>query len=79
MNERVVPIPQQFLRKGEELADVKERLYERLQDRRELHSQSKKKLTCYDSYQSGQFDARENCWTEEIEFLQNLIDIIERS
>lgn len=58
---------------------LKDTLYNRLIELRENLERSKKKHTAYDAYQSGQLDTQENCWEDEIEFLQNLLDKIERS
>jgi len=69
----------QFLNKKDPVLTLKEILYERLLDRRELLRRSKKNLSAYDSYQSGQWDAQENCWEDEIDFLQDVLHVIERS
>lgn len=55
-----------FLNKKDPLVDVKEMLYDRL---RVLKS-------CYSSLR---MDERDECYENEMEFLQDVIDIIERS
>ena len=67
------------LSKRDPMFDIKERLYDRLADQKELLERSKKNLSAYDSYQSGQWDAQENCWADEIEFLMGLLGDIENA